>query len=131
MIRRIQVNTSLIAYDYANDVFKGLDHEELWILYLNGNNNPISFEKITSGGWTSTVIDLRQIYSIALEHHAVGMIMFHNHLSGVTKPSVSDINITRNVSKVGKILEIQLIDHIIISGNGYYSFADEEVTIID
>ena len=131
MINRIQVNTSLIAYNIAKDVFKDLDHEELWVLYLNNGNEPISFERMTSGGWTSTVIDLRQIYSIALEHHAVGMIMFHNHLSGVTKPSVSDINITRNVSKVGKILEIQLIDHIIISGNGYYSFADEEVTIID
>lgn len=57
--------------------------------------------------------------------------MFHNHLSGCCKPSESDINITRNVSKVGKILEIQLLDHIIITDNGYYSFADEEVTLID
>ena len=57
--------------------------------------------------------------------------MFHNHLSGCCKPSESDINITRNVSKVGKILEIQLVDHIIITDNGYYSFADEEVTLID
>ena len=113
------------------NVFKGLDHEELWILYLNNSNEPISFERVTSGGWTSTVIDLRQIYSIALNHHSTGMIMFHNHLSGCCKPSESDINITRNVSKVGKILEIQLVDHIIITDNGYYSFADEEVTIID
>ena len=131
MKRRIQVNTSLVAFKYANDVFKGLDHEELWILYLNNNNEPISFERVTSGGWTSTVIDLRQIYSIALNHHSTGMIMFHNHLSGCCKPSESDINITRNVSKVGKILEIQLVDHIIITDNGYYSFADEEVTLID
>ena len=57
--------------------------------------------------------------------------MFHNHLSGCCKPSESDINITRNVSKVGKILEIQLVDHIIITDKGYYSFADEEVTLID
>ena len=57
--------------------------------------------------------------------------MFHNHLSGCCKPSESDINITRNVSKIGKILEIQLVDHIIITDNGYYSFADEEVTLID
>ena len=57
--------------------------------------------------------------------------MFHNHLSRCCKPSESDINITRNVSKVGKILEIQLVDHIIITDNGYYSFADEEVTLID
>lgn len=57
--------------------------------------------------------------------------MFHNHLSGCCKPSESDINITRNISKVGKILEIQLVDHIIITDNGYYSFADEEVTLID
>ena len=50
MEKRIQVNTSLVAFKYANDVFKGLDHEELWILYLNNNNEPISFEMVTSGG---------------------------------------------------------------------------------
>lgn len=113
------------------NVFKGLDHEELWILYLNNSNEPVSFERVTMGGWTSTIIDLRQIFSIGLNHHSTGMIMFHNHLSGVPKPSESDITITRNVNKVGKILEIQLVDHIIITDNGYYSFADEEVTLID
>ena len=131
MKKRIQVNTSLVAFKYANDVFKGLDHEELWILYLNNNNEPVSFERVTSGGWTSTIIDLRQIFSLALNHHSTGMIMFHNHLSGNPIPSESDITNTRKISKVGKILDIRLIDHIIISDNGYYSFSDEEVTLID
>lgn len=131
MEKKVLVKTSLIGYNYVKDVFKGLDHEELWILYLNNNNEPISLDKMTSGGWTSTVIDLRQIFSRGLEHHSTGMIMFHNHLSGNPHPSVSDIDKTKNVSKVGKILEIQLVDHIIITNNGYYSFADEEVTLID
>ena len=131
MKKKVQVKTSLIGYNYVKEVFNGLDHEELWILYLNNNNEVISLEKMTSGGWTSTVIDLRQIFSMGLKHHSTGMIMFHNHLSGCCKPSESDIKITRNVSKVGKILEIQLVDHIIITDNGYYSFADEEVTLID
>ena len=131
MIKRIQVNTSLIAYNLAKDVFKDLDHEELWVLYLNHGNEPISFERMTSGGWTSTVIDLRQIFSTGLRHHSTGMILFHNHLSGSCNPSTSDITNTKNVNKISKILEIQLIDHIIISGNSFYSFADEEVTTIE
>ena len=131
MIKRIQVNTSLIAYNIAKDVFKDLDHEELWVLYLNHGNEPISFERMTSGGWTSSVIDLRQIFSTGLRHHSTGMILFLNHLSGSCNPSTSDITNTKNVNKISKILEIQLIDHIIISGNSFYSFADEEVTIID
>lgn len=131
MVKKVQVKTSLMGYEYVKDVFKGIDHEELWILYLNNNNEPISLEKMTSGGWTSTVIDLRQIFSIGLKHHSTGMIMFHNHLSGNPNPSVSDINKTKNVSKISKILELRLIDHIIISDKGYYSFADEEITLID
>jgi DNA repair protein RadC len=131
MIKRIQVNTSLIAYNIAKDVFKDLDHEELWVLYLNRGNEPISFERMTSGGWTSTVIDLRQIFSTGLRYHSTGMILFHNHLSGSCNPSTSDITNTKNVNKISKILEIQLIDHIIISGNSFYSFADEEVTTIE
>ena len=80
MGKKEQVNSSLVAFKYAKDVFKGLDHEELWILYLNNNIEPVSLERVTSGGWTSTIIDLRQIFSLALNHHSTGMIMFHNHL---------------------------------------------------
>ena len=131
MGKKEQVNSSLVAFKYVNDVFKELDHEELWILYLNNNIEPVSLEMVTSGGWTSTIIDLRQIFSLALNHHSTGMIMFHKHLSGKPIPSESDITNTRKISKVGKILDIRLIDHIIISDNGYNSFSDEEVTLKD
>lgn len=120
-----------MVYQYCKEVFKGLDHEELWVLYVNDIHTPISFERVTSGGWSSTVIDLRQIFSIGLKHHSTGLIMLHNHLSGSSSPSVSDINQTRNVGKIGKILGISLIDHIIVTDGEYYSFSDEVTTKID
>ncbi|MBR5823342.1 MAG: JAB domain-containing protein [Paludibacteraceae bacterium] len=130
MEEKIKISSSSIAYEFARDVFKGLDHEELWILYVNDIYQPISFERVTSGGWSSTIIDLRQIFSIGLKHHSTGIFLFHNHLSGNCSPSISDINKTRDVSKIGKILEMPMIDHIIISDKVYYSFADEVFTPI-
>lgn len=131
MAKKIQITSPQMAYEYAKDVFEGLDHEELWVLYVNNNRNPISFERLTSGGWSSTIIDLRQIFSICLKHHATGMFLFHNHLSESCSPSISDINQTRDLNKICKILDINLVDHIIISDSGYYSFADEVITTID
>ena len=130
MKQKIELQSSLQVYEYCKDVFKGLDHEELWILYVNDIYKPISFERVTSGGWSSTVIDLRQIFSIGLKHHSTGIFMLHNHLSGNPTPSVDDINKTRDVSKIGKVLEMNLIDHIIVSEGCYYSFSDEVITQI-
>ena len=131
MKMKIGFESSLQVYEYCKDVFNGLDHEELWILYVNDIRKPISFERVTSGGWSTTVIDLRQIFSIGLKHHSTGIFLLHNHLSGNPTPSVSDINKTKDVSKIGKVLEITLIDHIIVSDGCYYSFSDEVITQIN
>ena len=120
-----KINSAVVAYKYAKDVFKGLEQEELWVLFLNGNNNPIALERMTSGGWTSTVIDYRQIFATCLKHHATGMVLYHNHPSGCSYPSSSDIEKTRELKDICKIFEIQLVDHIIISDQDYYSFSDE------
>lgn len=130
MKKNIGFESSLQVYEYCKDVFKGLDHEELWILYVNDIRKPISFEMVTSGGWSSTVIDLRQIFSIGLKHHSTGIFMLHNHLSGNPSPSVNDINKTRDVNKIGNVLEMNLIDHIIVSDGCFYSFSDEIITQI-
>ena len=124
------IKTAKLAYNYAKDVFKGLDHEELWVLFLNNRCNPIALEKMTMGGWTSTVIDFRQIFATCLQHKATGMILYHNHLSGSSLPSLNDIQRTRDLQQICKIFEIRLIDHIIISDQEYYSFTDELTTEI-
>jgi DNA repair protein RadC len=125
-----QITSARIAYRYARGVFKGLDQEELWVLFLNTCCNPIAFERMTVGGWTSTVIDFRQILANCLKHHATGMVIYHNHLSGCSYPSSKDIERTRDLKKICQIFEIHLIDHIIISDKEYYSFSDENITKI-
>lgn len=121
------ITSARIAYNYAKDVFKDLDHEELWVLYMDSNQTPISFERMTSGGWSSTVIDLRQIFSVGLKHQATRIILFHNHISSSCKPSFLDIDRTNDARKICSIMEMMLVDHIIISKSGYYSFSEERV----
>lgn len=130
MKKEITITSAKVAYKFAKDVFKNLEQEELWVLFLNNGCNPIAFERMTVGGWTSTVIDFRQILATCLQHHATGMVLFHNHLSGCSYPSSKDIERTRDLKKICQIFEIHLIDHIIISDKEYYSFSDENITKI-
>lgn len=123
-----EIVSAKVAYRYAKDVFKGLEQEELWVLFLNNRCNPIAFEKMTMGGWSSTIIDFRQIFATCLKHKATGMILYHNHLSGGSSPSLNDIERTKELQKLCKIFEIRLIDHIIISNREYFSFSDEVIT---
>ena len=125
-----QITNPAQVVSLARDKFNGLDHEELWALYLGLDKRPTVFLRLSSGGWTSTTIDLRQIFSTALEHKAVGIILLHNHLSGSPKPSISDLNVTDRIRAAARILDIKLIDHIIITREQYYSFADEVIRTI-
>ena len=124
------ISNPRIAVEMMQDRFKYIDHEELWGIFVGLRNEQIACKLLSSGGWTSTTIDLRQIFSTALENKAVGIILFHNHLSDSPKPSVSDMTITNRIRTAAKILEISLVDHIIIAGNHYFSFADEVIRTI-
>lgn len=106
-----------------------LDHEECWAIYLNTANRMTGKERISSGGFNSTLMDNRFILHKALEQKAAGLIIAHNHPSGDMHPSVADINATQELSRGLKACGISLIDHVIISADGYYSFADEESVI--
>jgi len=101
-----------------------LPHEEFWILFLNKSNKVISKMKLSQGGVSGTVTDIRIIMKRAIEHLASGIIVCHNHPSGNLNPSESDIQITDKIKESGNLLNIQLCDHLIISDNNYYSFAD-------
>ncbi|MCB9251692.1 MAG: DNA repair protein RadC [Flavobacteriales bacterium] len=100
-------------------------YEEFWILNLNRANALISFRQISEGGITGTVVDIRRIFKLALEENATSIILAHNHPSGNLSPSEADKNLTRKVKNAGEIMDIPVRDHLIISSNGYFSFADE------
>jgi DNA repair protein RadC len=124
------ISSPAVAVEMMQTRFNTIDHEELWGIFVGLRNEQVACKLLSRGGWTSTTIDLRQIFSIALENKAVGIILFHNHLSDSPKPSVSDMTVTDRIRMAAMILEISLVDHIIIAGNQYFSFADEVIRTI-
>ncbi|MDP2175893.1 MAG: DNA repair protein RadC [Bacteroidota bacterium] len=119
------IKTSKDAFDMIKNTLQDLSHEEFWIYTLSQKNNVIAAHKISEGGITGTVVDSRKIFKIALEDKATGMILFHNHPSGNTQPSESDNKITKQLKEAGKLLEINVLDHIIVAETNYFSYADE------
>lgn len=100
-------------------------HEVFAVLFLNRANKINHFEIVSEGGITGTVADPRIILRKALEEDAVNIILCHNHPSGSLKPSRADEDLTKKIKEAARLLDITVIDHIIVSDNGYYSFADE------
>lgn len=99
--------------------------ERFVVLYMDRANQIIGYYRHTVGGITGVVADVRLILSVALKSNAVGIILCHNHPSGNTKPSEADIALTKKVKEAATIMDIQLLDHIILTKDGYYSFTDE------
>ena len=100
-------------------------HEEFWILLLNRSNKVIDKKQISSGGVSGTVVDPKMLFRIAIQLLASSMVLCHNHPSGNIKPSEADIKLTKQLREAGKFLEIPILDHIIITDSGFFSFADE------
>ena len=116
----------------SNDVYlemaaylMDLNYEEFWVVYLTRSHGIIKKERISKGGVSGTVVDNKLIMKKALLLLASSIVLVHNHPSGNRKPSEQDKIVTEKIKSVCKLLEINLIDHIIIAGNSYYSFADE------
>ena len=110
---------------YLQAKLMDLSHEVFAVLFLNRAKRIRHFEIISSGGMTGTVADPRIILKKALEEEAVSIIICHNHPSGNLKPSRADEEITRKINHAAKFFDIMLLDHIIVSTDGYFSFADE------
>jgi DNA repair protein RadC len=124
-----QVRSSHSAYDYISRVYDeatiGL-YEEFMVLLLNRANRVLGCLKLSRGGLTGTVVDLRILYGTALKAMASGIIIAHNHPSGNLKPSDADRQLTSQIKQAGKLLDITLLDHLILGTEGdYASFADE------
>jgi len=99
--------------------------EEFYLLLLNRNNSINGYINVSKGGTAGTVVDLKIVFQAALKTNSQGIIMAHNHPSGNTKPSEADIILTKRIKEAGKLMEIQILDHIILTAEGYFSFADE------
>ena len=119
-----KVITSQDAYRVLGPHLGDLNHEEFWLLLLNRRAKVIRKLMVSQGGMTSTVADPRIIFRHALYYEASSIIVAHNHPSGSLSPSAADLDLTKKLALAGKFLEIQLVDHLIISGNKYCSFAD-------
>jgi DNA repair protein RadC len=110
---------------YLQTKLKYYNHEVFAVLFLNRANKINHFEIISEGGITGTVADPRIILKKALEENAVSIILCHNHPSGSLKPSRADEELTLKIKEAAKYFDITVLDHLIVSDAGYYSFADE------
>lgn len=122
---KMPVTRSQDAYSILKPVMQDKPWEEFWILLLNRANRFIRRECISEGGVSGTVVDPKKIFKIALDHHATGIILGHNHPSGNTKPSESDIRITHKIVEAGKLLEVSVLDHLIVTDTEFFSFSDQ------
>jgi DNA repair protein RadC len=99
--------------------------EEFFILLLNQANQVLGISKISEGGLSGTVVDSKMIFQAALKANAAAIVLGHNHPSGSLTPSEPDKDLTRKVVRAGKVLDIRVLDHIILTYDSYLSFADE------
>ncbi|MFV0604603.1 MAG: RadC family protein [Niabella sp.] len=125
---KIQKRTASNAHDTAlflQEKFKDLVREIFAVLYLNQANKILNLEVISEGGITGTIADVRIILRKAIEKGAVNIILCHNHPSGNLKPSKADELLTEKLQQAAALMDIRVLDHIIVSDEGYFSFADE------
>jgi len=125
VIERIKITSATDVFNEISPFLADLNHEEFWVFYLNRANIVLRKEKISSGGIAGTVVDNKIILKKALLNLASSIILVHNHPSGNLNPSIQDKKVTRKMKLACELLEINLLDHLIIAGNSYYSFADE------
>lgn len=119
------ISNSGDAYEQLYPVLSDLRHEEFWVLYLSNANKVMSRERLSQGGMTGTVSDLRLLFRRALSLHCTGVILAHNHPSGNLIPSEADHKLTTKAVEAGRIMDIAILDHLILTPADYISFADE------
>jgi DNA repair protein RadC len=120
-----KISGSSDVAQYLRPFIGDIPHEEFWALFLNRQNKIIDKQRLSQGGMTGTVIDVRLVLKMAIEKHATSLIFAHNHPSGNLEASDADRKITRQLKDAGAIMDIPLLDHLIITQAGYFSFADE------
>jgi DNA repair protein RadC len=122
-----KIVSSRSVFELMQPIIGELFHEEFWVIYLNSSNKVLMKSFLSKGGITSTSVDLRLILKSALQIGAVGLVLAHNHPSGALRPSGADKNITKKIKQAAEILDIKVVDHLIITENSYFSFADKRL----
>ena len=126
-VRLDKINSSRSVFDVMQPILGELPHEEFWILYLNNSNKIVQKNQLSKGGITGTLVDVRLVLKTALEVGATSLILCHNHPSGTLKPSQADKDITQKLKAAAQSLDIKVLDHLIVTENAYFSFADENL----
>lgn len=122
---RTKVSNSEMVYNHLKPYLSDLKHEEFYVIYLNFANEIIQTSQVSKGGMTSTIADGKIIFKLALDCQASAFILAHNHPSGNKTPSQIDMKLTKSLREFGKCIDLQLLDHLVFTDNGYLSFADE------
>ena len=122
-----QITSSKDSFDVLYPFLADLDHEQFYVLLLNRSNIVIDAIRISQGGVAGTVADAKLIFKSAIDKLASSIIIAHNHPSGNLNPSQADIQLTKSIKQAGVFLEISILDHIIIAGECYFSFADDGI----
>jgi DNA repair protein RadC len=125
---RIKISTSKDAYEVLKRTWNENTielREEMKVILLNTWHKVLGIYNVSHGGITGTIADPKLIFAAALKASATGIILAHNHPSGNLQPSQSDIGLTRKCKEIGELLDIKILDHMIMTTEGYYSFADE------
>ena len=122
---RPRINSSRDAFNAIAPLLTDLHHEEFWVLLLNRANEVFARERLSTGGMAGTVVDVKMVSKSVLDARAAALIAVHNHPSGNLQPSQADVDLTKKLKQAGALLEIPLLDHLIVSERGYFSFADE------
>lgn len=123
---RKSITTAEMVFEIMKPVYKGLGHEECWVLFLNGHNRLISKMKMSVGGGDMTTIDVKQIVKTGIEKGASGIILTHNHPGGDPRPSNADIEQTESLHLAATACSMSLVDHVIICDSSFFSFSEDE-----
>jgi DNA repair protein RadC len=127
VIIKDKISGSKDVFELFTTNFSNTDYEEFWILMLNRANRIINKINISEGGLSGTVVDPKKVFRYALENKASSIVLCHNHPSGNIQPSEADVKLTKKIKDAGTALDINVVDHIIIGNESYYSFSDEGI----
>ncbi len=127
VIERKTISSSMDGFNYFMSIIENYKYEGFWLLLLNRANKIIKHVQISEGGVSGTVADPKKIFKLSIENSASGIILCHNHPSGNIKPSEQDLKLTKKISEGGQLLDINVLDHLIIGDEKYFSFADENL----
>jgi DNA repair protein RadC len=127
IIQRKSIRSSKEAFESVYALASDLSYEKFWIILLDQAQQILRIVEISEGGITGTVADPKKIFRLALETGATNLILCHNHPSGQLKPSQADTHLTQKIFSEGKLLDINVLDHIIVGRDDYFSFADNGI----